>query len=103
VERPFNPAQYEDLISVKSQTWVVDRPAIQNCLRSCRTETVILDPWHSASQTFGNREPLHRRSDADHPPFVKLPPPKRACKGIHPSIQWRYSPNRALASSIEVP
>jgi hypothetical protein len=22
---------------------------------------------------------------------------------IHPSIQWRYSPNRALASSVEVP
>jgi hypothetical protein len=22
---------------------------------------------------------------------------------LHPSIQWRYTPNRALASSIEVP
>jgi hypothetical protein len=22
---------------------------------------------------------------------------------IHPSTQWRYSPNRALASSVEVP
>jgi hypothetical protein len=31
--------------------------------------------------------------------FIKLPVPFT----VHPSIQWRYSPNRALASSIEVP